>query len=58
MRSLGRRVIPLLLLTALGGCQMVSSLSQTVGSLLTVAIGLALVALPFVLSYYLYRRGS
>ena len=47
----------LLLPLSLGGCQVFSGLSQSVGSILAAAISLALVAAPFVLSYYLYKRG-
>jgi hypothetical protein len=52
-----RRTLLLLLPLSLGGCQMFGALSQSVGSVLATAISLALVAAPFVLSYYLYKRG-
>ena len=52
-----RRILLLLLPLSLGGCQMFGALSNTVGSLLATAISLAVVAAPFVLSYYLWKSG-
>jgi len=51
------RPLLVLLPLSLGGCQMFGALSNSVGSLLATAISLAAVAAPFVLSYYLYKRG-
>ncbi|HLF94196.1 MAG TPA: hypothetical protein VJB14_12105 [Planctomycetota bacterium] len=56
MKGFRRGVLVLLLAPALGGCQLFGALTQSVGSLLGVAISLAAIAIPFVLSYYLYRR--
>jgi hypothetical protein len=55
VRKLGRVFLALLPL-GLGGCSLFQGLTQSVGSLLAVAISLALVAAPFVLAYYLYRK--
>lgn len=56
MRRFGRGALVLLLAPALGGCQLFGALTQSVGSLLGVAISLAAIAIPFVLSYYLYKK--
>jgi len=56
MRRFCRGALVLLLAPALGGCQLFGALTQSVGSLLGVAISLAAIAIPFVLSYYLYKR--
>ena len=56
MKRLARAALILLLVPALGGCSLFTGLSQSVGSLLAVAISLALIAAPFVLSYYLYKK--
>jgi hypothetical protein len=51
-----RGAFVLLLTPALGGCQAFGALSQSVGSLLAIAISLAVIAAPFVLAYYLYKK--
>jgi hypothetical protein len=52
IRHLGLFLLPL----ALGGCQLVGAAGSMVGSLLSVAIYLAAIAAPILLSYYLYHR--
>lgn len=56
MKRLARGALVLLLAPALGGCQIFTGLTQSIGSLLSVAVSLAAVAAPFVLAYYLYRK--
>ena len=56
MKPIVRRLLPLLLIPALGGCQLFTGLTQSVGSLLSVAISLAAIAAPIALSYWLYTR--
>jgi len=51
-RHLGLLVLPLFL----GGCQMFSAAGSLIGSLLSLAIYLAAIAAPILLSYYLYHR--
>jgi hypothetical protein len=46
----------LLLLPLLGGCQLFSAAGSVIGSLLSVALYLAVIAAPILLSYYLYHR--
>ncbi len=46
----------LLLLPVLGGCQLVGAAGSLIGSLLSLAIYLAAIAAPILLSYYLYHR--
>ena len=52
LRHLGFLLLPL----CLGGCQMISAAGSLIGSLLSVALYLAAVAAPILLSYYLYHR--
>jgi hypothetical protein len=56
LRRFARGAFLVLLTPALGGCQLFSALSQSVGSLLAIAISLAIIAAPFVLAYYLYKK--
>ena len=56
MKRLARGVLLLALVPSLGGCSLFAGLTQSVGSLLAVAISLAAIAAPFVLSYYLYKK--
>jgi hypothetical protein len=41
---------------ALGGCQMVGAAGSLVSSLLSFGVYLAAIAIPILLSYYLYHR--
>jgi hypothetical protein len=50
-----RRALLLVLPLGLGGCSVFSGLTQSLGSVLSTAIALAIIAIPFVLSYYLYK---
>lgn len=51
------RWVPLLLAPLLlDGCSAIGGLTQSLGSLLSLVIGLALVAAPFALSYWLYKK--
>ena len=56
MKRLARAALLLALAPALGGCSVFTGLTQSVGSLLAVAISLAVIAAPFVLAYYLYKK--
>jgi hypothetical protein len=57
MKSLRIRHLGLILLPlALGGCQLVGAAGSLIGSLLSVAVYLAAIAAPILLSYYLYHR--
>ena len=49
LRLLGLTVLPLL-----GGCQLLSAGGSMLGSLVSLAIYLAAIAAPILLSYYLY----
>jgi hypothetical protein len=51
-RHLAIGMLPLFL----GGCQLVGAAGSLIGSLLSVAIYLAAIAAPILLSYYLYHR--
>ena len=51
-RHLGLLTLPLFL----GGCQLVGAAGSLIGSVLSVAIYLAAIAAPILLSYYLYHR--
>ena len=52
-----RTVLAVLLPLSLGGCQMLGVGGSMIGSLLTLALYLAAIAAPIILSYYLYKRG-
>jgi hypothetical protein len=52
LRHLGLLVLPLFL----GGCQLIGAAGSVLGSVLSVAIYLAAIAAPILLSYYLYHR--
>jgi len=49
LRLLGLAVLPLL-----GGCQLFGAAGSMIGSLLSLALYLAAIAAPILLSYYLY----
>ena len=54
MKSTLLRLVGLILLPMLGGCQLFGVAGSAIGSLLSVAVYLAAIALPILLSYYLY----
>jgi hypothetical protein len=54
MKSTLLRLAGLILLPMLGGCQLFGMAGSAIGSLLSVAVYLAAIALPILLSYYLY----
>ena len=54
MRSFTLRLAGLLLLPMLGGCQLFGVAGSALGSILSLAIYLAAIAAPILLSYYLY----
>ena len=54
MKSLTLRLLGLTLLPLLGGCQLFGAAGSMVGSLVSLAIYLAAIAAPILLSYYLY----
>ena len=56
MKSHTLRLLGLMVLPLLGGCQLVGAAGSLVGSLLSLAIYLAAIAAPILLSYYLYHR--
>ncbi len=57
MKLLKSRIVLLALVPlTLGGCQLVGAAGSLVGSLLSLAIYLAAIAAPILLSYYLYHR--
>jgi hypothetical protein len=51
-----RRVLIALLPLSLGGCQLLGAGGSMIGSILTVALYLAAIAAPILLSYYLYKH--
>lgn len=53
LRVLAAALLPL----SLGGCQLLSAGGSMIGSLFTLALYLAAIAAPILLSYYLYHRG-
>ena len=53
-RHLGLLLLPLFL--GLGGCQMIGAAGSLLGSLFSLALYLAAIAAPILLSYYLYHR--
>jgi hypothetical protein len=55
MKSLVRLLLLLLGSFSLEGCSLFSSLTNALGPVLGFVLALALIALPFVLSYYLYK---
>jgi hypothetical protein len=55
MKTLGRILVLAAGALSLEGCSLFSSLTNAVGPLLGFVIALALIAAPFVLSYYLYK---
>lgn len=54
MKSLTLRLLGLLLVPMLGGCQLLSAGGSALGSVFSLAIYLAAIAAPILLSYYLY----
>jgi hypothetical protein len=54
MKSFALRLASLAMLPLLGGCQLVGAAGSAVGSILSIAIYLAAIAAPILLSYYLY----
>lgn len=56
MRIFARVLALSLLAASLGGCQAIGALTQSLGSVLTLALSLALIAAPIALSYYLYKK--
>lgn len=51
-----RRVLILLLPLSLGGCQLIGAGGSLIGGILTIALYLAAIAAPILLSYYLYKH--
>ena len=59
MKALKPRHVALLMSPLLlGGCQLVGAAGSMVGSLLSLAIYLAAIAAPILLSYYLWHRNN
>jgi len=57
MKSLKPRHVALLMSPLLlGGCQLVGAAGSMLGSLFSLALYLAAIAAPILLSYYLYHR--
>jgi hypothetical protein len=54
MKSLTLRLSGLALLASLGGCQLLGAGGSAIGSLFSLAMYLAAIAAPILLSYYLY----
>jgi hypothetical protein len=54
MKSHTLRLLGLALLPLLGGCQLLSAGGSMIGSIFSLAIYLAAIAAPILLSYYLY----
>jgi hypothetical protein len=54
MKSTALRLVGLILLPMLGGCQLFGVAGSAIGSLLSIAIYLVAIAAPILLSYYLY----
>ena len=54
LRHLGLAMAPLLL----GGCQLFGAAGSMIGSLFSLAIYLAAIAAPILLSYYLWHRNN
>ncbi len=50
------RVLLLLLPLSLGGCSLIGAGGSLIGGILTVALYLAAIAAPILLSYYLYKH--
>jgi hypothetical protein len=50
------RVLLLLLPLSLGGCSLLGAGGSLIGSVLTIALYLAAIAAPILLSYYLYKH--
>jgi hypothetical protein len=51
-----RRVLAVLLPLSLGGCQLLGAGGSMIGSLFSLALYLAAIAAPILLSYYLYKH--
>jgi hypothetical protein len=54
MKSHTLRLLGLSLLPLLGGCQLFGAAGSMIGSVLSLALYLAAIAAPILLSYYLY----
>ena len=54
MKSTTLRLVGVMLLPMLGGCQLIGVAGSAIGSLLSIAIYLVAIAAPILLSYYLY----
>jgi hypothetical protein len=54
MKSIAIRLAGLAFLPLLGGCQLFGVAGSAIGSVLSMAIYLAAIAAPILLSYYLY----
>ena len=54
MKSLTLRLAGLTLLSMLGGCQLLGAGTSMIGSVFSMAMYLAAIAAPILLSYYLY----
>jgi hypothetical protein len=53
-----RRVLTVLLPLSLGGCQLLGAGGSMIGSVFSLALYLAAIAAPILLSYYLYNKGK
>jgi hypothetical protein len=51
-----RRVLIVLLPLSLGGCQLLGAGGSMIGSIFSLALYLAAIAAPILLSYYLYKH--
>jgi hypothetical protein len=51
-----RRVLILLLPLSLGGCQLLGAGGSLIGTVFSIALYLAAIAAPIILSYYLYKH--
>ena len=54
MKSHTLRLLGLMVLPLLGGCQLFGAAGSMIGSVLSLALYLAAIAAPILLSYYLY----
>ena len=54
MKSHTLRLLGLMVLPMLGGCQLFGAAGSVIGSVFSLAIYLAAIAAPILLSYYLY----
>ena len=54
MKSLLIRLVGVSMIPLLGGCQLIGAGGSMIGSLFSLALYLAAIAVPILLSYYLY----